>query len=57
MNHPKVNNLRYYENIGYYSVFDNLNINDFNEGKNLGKGYDSLEGKWRFEFLAISTIE
>lgn len=57
MLHPKVNNLRYYEEIGYYSVFENLNLDDFQGGKYLGKQFDSLEGKWRVEFVAISTIE
>lgn len=57
MLHPKVNNLRYYDEIGYYSVFDDLELEDFTGGKYLGEEFDDLEGNLRSEFMAISTIE
>lgn len=53
---PRVKTLRLFEPIGYYSIFEHLTLDQW-KGDNLGKFYNDLEGTWRAEFMAISTIE
>lgn len=53
---PKVKTLRLYEKIGYYNVFENLILDQW-KGDNLGRFYNDLEGAWRAEYMAVSTIE